>query len=135
MSEKKETPQWIIDAQTKIFERKTERAKAKYDEYAAEAVEYLKELFDLYFKGYDFEDEEENVYNFAILNDAWKDYCQKVMVTKSKYINMQVDAFETKLPEYIASDEGKAYLDKLKEAQSAPMGVKPLEQTNDESTR
>ena len=97
------------------------------------SVEYLKELFDLYFKGYDFEDEEENVYNFAILNDAWKDYCQKVMVTKSKYINMQVDALETKLPEYLASEEGKAYMEKLKEVQGQPLAITPIEQVIEES--
>ena len=135
MSEKKETPQWIIDAQTKIFERKTERAKSKYDEYAAEVNEYLMELFDLYFKGYDFEDEEENIYNFAILNDAWKDYAQRVMATKSKYINVKFDAFEIELNKYIASDEGKAYLEKLKEAFNTPTETAPIEQTNDESRK
>ena len=39
---KKEVPQWLIDAQTKVLERKTEKAKEKYKQYSEEAIECLK---------------------------------------------------------------------------------------------
>lgn len=114
---KKQVPQWLIDVQTKVFERKTLKAKEKYNQYSADAIEALKELFDIYFRSYDFEDEAENQSTFDILNKEWKQYCQNVMVTKSKYIKMQYDAFERQLTAYLDSEEGKEYLSKLKEKQ------------------
>lgn len=135
MENKKEVPQWIVDAQKKVFERKVEKAKQKYEEYAKETIDNLGELVDLYFKGYDFEDETENENNFNVLNEAWKEYCQRMKI-HSKYISMKYDAFEVELKRYLESEEGKAYLEKIKELQSNPTEITtPIELINDPSDK
>src|SRR3990167_9745801 len=113
MENKKEIPQWKTDVIERIVKGKRESFEQKFEQLKTEASEKLKELMGIYFQQYTL-DEDENKHCYDILNDSWKEYVNKIKITKGKYIKLEHSAFEKYVQTNISAPEFAEYLEKLK---------------------
>lgn len=70
-------PQWQLDINAKIQEKRKLAHKKRFEDEKAIVNTRLSDMLGIYFDNYQVDDEEANNSTFKVLNDEWKELCHK----------------------------------------------------------
>lgn len=73
----KEIPQWQLDINAKIQEKRRVAHAKRFEDEKAIVNTRLSDMLGIYFDNYQVDDDDANEATFNVLNDEWKALCQK----------------------------------------------------------
>lgn len=89
----KEIPQWQLDLNAKIQEKRKATHEKRFEDEKAIVNTRLTEMLGIYFDNYQVDDDVTNEATFNVLNDEWKELCQKWKI-QFKSLVLDLEALE-----------------------------------------